>query len=89
MWANCVHVRHRSQAAPSNAFFVGIDRSNYAQIAYTRPDFTPQFIQLLQSKHVKATFFLIGLHASEHPDMVKRIAREGLPELVRSESVAA
>jgi len=32
----------QSQAAPSNAFFVGIDRSNYAQIAYTRPDFTPQ-----------------------------------------------
>ena len=32
----------QSQNAPSNAMFVGIDRSNYAQIAYTRPDFLRQ-----------------------------------------------
>jgi peptidoglycan/xylan/chitin deacetylase (PgdA/CDA1 family) len=31
----------------------------------------------LAQECVRATFFLIGQHATEHPDMVKRIAREG------------
>ncbi len=30
------------QNAPSKAIFVGVDRANYAQIAYFRPDFAPQ-----------------------------------------------
>jgi peptidoglycan/xylan/chitin deacetylase (PgdA/CDA1 family) len=36
-----------------------------------------KILAALAQECVRATFFLIGLHASEHPDMVKRIAREG------------
>jgi peptidoglycan/xylan/chitin deacetylase (PgdA/CDA1 family) len=41
------------------------------------PPTTSKVLAALAQECVHATFFLIGLHASEHPDMVKRIAREG------------
>ena len=41
------------------------------------PPTTSKILAALAQECVRATFFLIGLHASEHPDMVKRIAREG------------
>lgn len=39
--------------------------------------FTPQVLDVLKAHGVKATFFLIGKRAEEHPDMVRRIVREG------------
>ncbi|MBR1166837.1 polysaccharide deacetylase family protein [Bradyrhizobium liaoningense] len=41
------------------------------------PPTTSKVLAALERECVRATFFLIGQHASEHPDMVKRIAREG------------
>jgi hypothetical protein len=41
------------------------------------PPTTPKVLQALASQCVRATFFLIGKPASEHPDLVKRIAAEG------------
>ncbi|MCA1506025.1 polysaccharide deacetylase family protein [Bradyrhizobium sp. NBAIM02] len=41
------------------------------------PPTTSKVLAALAQECVRATFFLIGHHASEHPDMVKRIAREG------------
>src|SRR3954462_15507631 len=41
------------------------------------PPTTAKVLAALAQECVRATFFLIGLPASEHPDMVKRIAREG------------
>ncbi|UFS92877.1 polysaccharide deacetylase family protein [Bradyrhizobium daqingense] len=41
------------------------------------PPTTSRVLAALAQECVRATFFLIGLHASQHPDMVKRIAREG------------
>ncbi|MBR0739243.1 polysaccharide deacetylase family protein [Bradyrhizobium liaoningense] len=41
------------------------------------PPTTSKVLAALAQECVRATFFLIGLHASQHPDMVKRIAREG------------
>jgi peptidoglycan/xylan/chitin deacetylase (PgdA/CDA1 family) len=41
------------------------------------PPTTSKVLAALAQECVRATFFLIGLHASAHPDMVKRIAREG------------
>jgi len=41
------------------------------------PPTTSKVLTALAQECVRATFFLIGLHASQHPDMVKRIAREG------------
>jgi peptidoglycan/xylan/chitin deacetylase (PgdA/CDA1 family) len=41
------------------------------------PPTTPKVLQALSNECVLATFFLIGKPASEHPDLVKRIAAEG------------
>lgn len=41
------------------------------------PPTTAKILAALAQECVRATFFLIGQHAAEHPDMVKRIAREG------------
>ena len=41
------------------------------------PPTTPKVLQALARECVLATFFLIGKPASEHPDLVKRIAAEG------------
>ena len=41
------------------------------------PPTTSKVLAALAQECVRATFFLIGLHASEHPDMVKRIAARG------------
>jgi peptidoglycan/xylan/chitin deacetylase (PgdA/CDA1 family) len=41
------------------------------------PPTTPKVLEALARECVLATFFLIGKPASEHPDLVKRIAAEG------------
>jgi peptidoglycan/xylan/chitin deacetylase (PgdA/CDA1 family) len=41
------------------------------------PPTTSKVLAALAQECVRATFFLIGQHAAEHPEMVKRIAREG------------
>src|SRR4030081_2239663 len=41
------------------------------------PPTTPKVLAALANECVRATFFLIGKPASEHPDLVRRIAAEG------------
>jgi peptidoglycan/xylan/chitin deacetylase (PgdA/CDA1 family) len=41
------------------------------------PPTTPRVLAALADQCVRATFFLIGKPASEHPDLVRRIAAEG------------
>jgi peptidoglycan/xylan/chitin deacetylase (PgdA/CDA1 family) len=41
------------------------------------PPTTPKVLAMLAQQCVRATFFLIGKPASEHPDMVRRSAAEG------------
>jgi peptidoglycan/xylan/chitin deacetylase (PgdA/CDA1 family) len=38
---------------------------------------TPRLLNLLAAHHIKATFFVIGQNAAEHPEIVRRAAREG------------
>jgi peptidoglycan/xylan/chitin deacetylase (PgdA/CDA1 family) len=41
------------------------------------PPTTPRVLTALAHECVRATFFLIGRHASEHPELVRRAAAEG------------
>ncbi len=41
------------------------------------PVFTPQVLDVLKANLVPATFFLIGKHLSDHPDIGRRLAAEG------------
>src|SRR5215468_2979173 len=41
------------------------------------PEFTPQVFALLHQYDAKATFFLIGERAEQHPELMRRILAEG------------
>jgi peptidoglycan/xylan/chitin deacetylase (PgdA/CDA1 family) len=38
---------------------------------------TPKLLDLLAARHLKATFFVVGQNASDHPEILKRAVREG------------
>ena len=41
------------------------------------PDWTPQILDILAQKKVKAAFFVTGANAASNPDLVRRIVAEG------------
>jgi peptidoglycan/xylan/chitin deacetylase (PgdA/CDA1 family) len=41
------------------------------------PDNTPKLLDVLAQHQAKATFFLLGSNAEAHPELVRRIVREG------------
>ena len=41
------------------------------------PTLTPKLLDLLAAHHMKATFFVIGQNAADHPDILRRAVREG------------
>ena len=41
------------------------------------PEWTPAILDILRSKGVKASFFMVGDRMEEHPELVKRILQEG------------
>ncbi len=41
------------------------------------PEWTPQILDILKAKHVKATFFIIGANAEANPGLIQRILAEG------------
>ena len=42
-----------------------------------QPEFTPRVLDVLKRHGAKATFFVTGVNASAHPDIVQRAANEG------------
>ncbi|MBV9454051.1 MAG: polysaccharide deacetylase family protein [Rubrobacter sp.] len=38
---------------------------------------TPSILDILHSYNIKATFFVVGARAEQHPDLIKRIVSEG------------
>ena len=38
---------------------------------------TPKLLNMLAAHHLKATFFVVGQNAADHPDILKRAVREG------------
>lgn len=41
------------------------------------PQYTPEMLEVLREKNVKATFFLLGEEVEKHPEIVKKIHEEG------------
>jgi len=41
------------------------------------PALTPKILDVLAEQHVKATFFVIGREAQQHPELIRRMAAEG------------
>ena len=52
------------------------------QVAFTfddgpNPETTPQILDILDRHCVKATFFMVGIHAERHPEIVREVAARG------------
>ncbi len=41
------------------------------------PDFTPKILAILEAKNAVATFFVIGENGLEHPEILRRLVRDG------------
>ena len=41
------------------------------------PELTPKTLEILKKHKIKATFFMMGSHAAENPDVVKKVVKEG------------
>ena len=41
------------------------------------PKYTNEILDILKEYNIKATFFVLGLHAEKYPDVIKRIVEEG------------
>ncbi|MFC4769175.1 polysaccharide deacetylase family protein [Effusibacillus consociatus] len=41
------------------------------------PRFTPAILQMLKERHLTGTFFLIGEHVLQHPDLTREIVKNG------------
>ena len=41
------------------------------------PEWTPRILEVLAAAHAPATFFAVGAAAAAHPDLVRRLVREG------------
>ena len=41
------------------------------------PPYTEQLLKVLAQKHVKATFFMVGENAAEHPELVREVQAQG------------
>ena len=41
------------------------------------PEYTPELLDLLKQRNVKATFFVIGENAAKYPEIIGRIVNEG------------
>ncbi|MDQ1472546.1 MAG: peptidoglycan-N-acetylglucosamine deacetylase, partial [Bryobacterales bacterium] len=41
------------------------------------PQFTPRILDILKSRHVPATFFVVGLNAENNPELIKREYADG------------
>jgi peptidoglycan/xylan/chitin deacetylase (PgdA/CDA1 family) len=63
-------VDNRSQVDGSNSIALTFDDG-------PDPVDTPKLLDLLREKNVKATFFVVGKRADQHPEIVRRAAAEG------------
>ena len=41
------------------------------------PDWTPKILDALKEENIKATFFMLGRHVEEYPDVARRVAEDG------------
>lgn len=60
-------------------FRKGISRTDYCLTFDDGPDphYTPLLLDLLKRYGAKATFFVVGSHAEQHPEIIRRMHEEG------------
>ena len=69
MFPRYLTVVHQGEGPPDSATITFDDGPD--------PDWTPGILDILKEKKVSATFFMLGANMEKHPDLVRRIVREG------------
>lgn len=74
--------RSPEKVLPSTHVFYSSKNRTLKQVALTFDDgpdvyYTPQILDILKQNNIKATFFIIGMRAQAHPEMIHRIVNEG------------
>ena len=76
------YVSETYEAWPTYASIVHFEKAEPHEVALTfddgpDPKYTPQILDILRQYGAQATFFVIGRNAENHPDLVRRILKEG------------
>lgn len=69
-------------AAPSGVIKTAWPMTERNAVALTfddgpSPEYTPKILDILKARGVKATFYILGVNATAHPDLLRRIYDEG------------
>lgn len=63
-----------------NTFYLGNIKEKVIALTFDdgpSPEWTPRILDELRKENVSATFFLLGKHVAQYPDIVRRIQSEG------------
>jgi peptidoglycan/xylan/chitin deacetylase (PgdA/CDA1 family) len=76
------YVSETYEAWPTYASIVHFEKAEPHEVALTfddgpDPKYTPQILDILRQYGAQATFFVIGRNAENHPDLVRRILKDG------------
>lgn len=61
-------------------FRIGANRENAVALTFDDgpdPEWTPAILDILKSRGIKATFFVVGAEAERYPELIQRIVAEG------------
>jgi peptidoglycan/xylan/chitin deacetylase (PgdA/CDA1 family) len=78
--ANARHFRKEQAQIHFNVFSGGCNRDRKVALTFDDgpdPKNTPKILDVLKAEHAPATFFVIGMKAEKHPELVLRESAEG------------
>lgn len=70
----------RGHNIPGRLYWAGSAQDKQAALTFDDgPDatWTPQILEILREKNVKATFFVIGSQAQKYPEMLRQLSKDG------------
>ncbi len=75
-------VAYGSSQIKANYFIHSINRGKVDAVSFTfddgpDKDITPKILELLEAENIKATFFVIGKKAAQHPELLKLMNEKG------------
>ena len=67
-------------ASENNVIWKGSDKVPYVALTFDdgpKPEFSETILDILSKEGIKASFFVVGKEAKEHPDIILRMSHEG------------
>jgi len=70
----------KAEMMAGRIFWLGAENKNQVALTFDdgpNPEYTPQILAVLDTYHVKATFFMVGEIAQQYPKVVREVADQG------------